>query len=75
MVPQSVEGLVKTPKLLFLDSGLLAALTALTKDRIVKDRTVLRALLEIFVANEILRLATWSDVRPNFHHYRDQDQD
>jgi predicted AAA+ superfamily ATPase len=70
-----LKRLVKTPKLFFLDSGLLAALTGLTKDRIAKDRTVVGALLETFVANEILRLATWSDVRPTFHHYRDKDQD
>jgi uncharacterized protein len=70
-----LKRLVKTPKLFFLDSGLLAALTGLTKDRIARDRSVLGALLETFVANEILRLATWSEVRPTFHHYRDKDQD
>jgi predicted AAA+ superfamily ATPase len=70
-----LKRLVKTPKLFFLDSGLLAALTGLTADRIVKDRSAVGALLETFVANEILRLTTWSEVRPTVHHYRDKDQD
>lgn len=70
-----LKRLVKTPKLFFLDSGLLAALTGLTVDRIAKDRSPFGALLETFVANEILRLATWSDVQLTFHHYRDKDQD
>jgi predicted AAA+ superfamily ATPase len=70
-----LKRLVKTPKLFFLDSGLLGALTGLTNDRIVRDRSVFGAVLETFVANEILRLATWSDARPTFHHYRDKDQD
>lgn len=47
----------------------------LTGRSLAKDRSVLGALLETFVANEVLRLATWSDVRPTFHHYRDKDQD
>ncbi len=70
-----LKRLVKTPKLVFLDSGLLAALTGLTADRIAKDRSAVGALLETFVANEILRLATWSEVRPIVHHYRDKDQE
>ena len=66
---------MKTPKLFFLDSGLLAALTGLTPERIARDRSAFGALLETFVANEILRIATWSDARPTFNHYRDKDQD
>jgi predicted AAA+ superfamily ATPase len=70
-----LKRLVKTPKLLFLDSGLLAALVGLTIDRIARDRSLFGSLLETFVANEILRLATWSDVQPTHHHYRNKDQD
>lgn len=32
-------------------------------------------MLETFVAGEILRLATWSEVQSTCHHYRDKDQD
>ena len=66
---------MKTPKLYFLDSGLLAALTGATADRIARDRSLFGALLETFVVGEILRLATWSDVQLRLHHYRDKDQD
>lgn len=38
--------LVKTPKLHFLDSGLLAALRNLSPERLRADRTALGALLE-----------------------------
>lgn len=47
----------------------------MTKDRITRDRALLDALPETFVANGILRLATRSDVGPTFHHYPDKDQD
>jgi predicted AAA+ superfamily ATPase len=70
-----LKRLVKTPKLLFLDSGLLAALIGLTMDRISRDRSLFGSLLETFVADEILRLATWSDIQSTYHHYRDKDQD
>lgn len=70
-----LKRLVKTPKLVFLDSGLLGALTGLTANRIVNDRSLFGALLETFVANEVLRLGTWSDIHLNFYHYRDKDQD
>lgn len=69
-----LKRLVKTPKLVFLDSGLLGALTGLTANRIVNDRSLFGALLETFVTNEALRLATWSDIHLNFYHYRDKDQ-
>lgn len=70
-----LKRLIKTPKLVFLDSGLLGALTGMTATRIDNDRSLFGALLETFVANEILRLGTWSDVHLNFYHYRDKDQD
>ncbi|MCW8280823.1 DUF4143 domain-containing protein, partial [Agrobacterium sp. InxBP2] len=66
---------VKTPKLLFLDSGLLASFVGMTIDRISSDRGLFGSLLETFVAGEILRLSTWSEVQPTCHHYRDKDQD
>jgi len=69
-----LKRLVKTPKLFFLDSGLLATLTGLTADRIARDRSLFGPLLETFVANEVMRLATWSNSEVTFHHYRDKDK-
>lgn len=70
-----LKRMVKTPKLHFLDSGLLAALTGVTAERIVQDRTLQGPLLETFVLAEILRLSTWNDRPLTLHHYRDKDQD
>jgi predicted AAA+ superfamily ATPase len=67
--------LVKTPKLHFLDSGLLAAMLGLTSEKIAKDRSRFGALLETFVFSEILKQIEWSDDSYSLHHYRDKDQD
>jgi hypothetical protein len=54
-----LKRLVKTPKLHFLDSGLLAATLGATAPRIAKDRTILGPLLEAFVFSEILKQAEY----------------
>ena len=68
-----LKRLIKSPKLHFLDSGLLSALKGLTLERIAKDRTAFGAPLETFVAAEILKIASWSDERCSFSHFRDKD--
>jgi hypothetical protein len=70
-----IKRLVKTPKLHFLDSGLLAALQSLTVEQIARDRTRFGALLETFVYGEIRKLTTWVDESYSITHYRDKDQD
>lgn len=67
--------LVKTAKIQFLDSGLLAALIGSTPARVAADRALLGPLLETFVAAEVLKLASWSDSAPTLHHFRDKAQD
>jgi predicted AAA+ superfamily ATPase len=69
-----LKRLVKTPKLHFLDSGLLAAMQGQTAERIAKDRTAFGALLETFVFSEVLRQTTWLDDSYTISHYRDKDQ-
>lgn len=66
--------LIKTPKLHFLDSGLLAALRDASPERLQADRTPFGALLETFVFAELLKLASWSDNRFEFFHFRDKDR-
>lgn len=66
--------LVKTPKLHFLDSGLLAALLGVTPERVTGDRTVLGVLLETFVFTEVLKMATLNERQIALFHYRDKDQ-
>jgi predicted AAA+ superfamily ATPase len=67
--------LVKTPKLHFLDSGLLSALLGATAERVAKDRSVLGTLLETFVFSEVLKQASWFGESCALYHYRDKDQD
>lgn len=66
--------LIKTPKLHFLDSGLLAALLGVTPDRVAVDRAVLGVLLETFVFTEVLKMATISERQVALYHYRDKDK-
>lgn len=66
--------LIKTPKLHFLDSGLLAALRELSPGSLAADRGAYGALLETFVFSEVLKLASWSGQRFSFSHYRDKEQ-
>lgn len=67
-----LKRLVKTPKLHFLDSGLLAALRNLSPARLQSDRTPFGALLETFVLGELLKIASWSGKRFGFYHFRDR---
>lgn len=68
-----LKRMVKTPKLHFLDSGLLAAARGLTFDRLKADREKFGALLESFVFSEVLKLMTASDLRLTAYHFRDRD--
>ena len=70
-----VSRLTKTPKLHFLDSGLLAALRGATAGQLHKDRTNYGPLLENFVVSEVLKLITWSDKRLRISHFRTKEQD
>lgn len=67
--------LIKTPKLHFLDSGLLATLREDEEESLRQDRSRFGALLESFVVSELLKLASWSERRVSFSHYRTKDQD
>lgn len=67
--------LVKTPKLHFVDTGLLASLREDDVETLRRDRTRFGALLESFVVSELLKLASWSERRLSFSHYRTKDQE
>ena len=69
----ALKRIVKTPKLHFLDSGLLAMARGLTFDRVKADRATFGALLESFVFSEVLKLMTGSDLRLTPYHFRDGD--
>jgi predicted AAA+ superfamily ATPase len=78
LVPWSnnrLSRLVKTPKLHFIDTGLLAALREDELARLSDDKTRFGALLESFVVSELMKLASWSERRVSFSHYRTKDLD
>lgn len=69
-----LKRVVSTPKLHFLDSGLLSALLSLSADRLRLDRQPLGPALEAFVFGELTKACAWSEARPTIYHYRDKDQ-
>lgn len=69
----AIKRVIKTPKLHFLDSGVLAVSRGLSSARVKVDRSVFGALLETFVFAEIMKLLTWSDLRLAPFHFRDQE--
>lgn len=70
----TLKRLIKTPKLHFLDSGLLAGLRNLSPEKVRADRALFGPLLETFVLSELQKVATWSDDRFEFFHFRDKDR-
>lgn len=66
--------LIKTPKLHFLDSGLLASLRGITGANVADQRKAFGAILESFVFAEISKLAGWDGDEYRFSHYRDKSQ-
>jgi predicted AAA+ superfamily ATPase len=66
--------IVKTPKLQFIDSGLLSALLDLSADEVANDRTRFGNVLETFVFGEILKHATTAEGDYRVLHYRDSDK-
>jgi hypothetical protein len=69
-----VKRLVKTPKLHFLDSGLLAASVGMTAARVGRDRSAFGPLVETFVYSEVLRQSEWFPETAGLYHFRDKDQ-
>ena len=68
-----LKRLVRTPKLHFLDSGLLAALLGTDTSDIARDRRKLEPLLQCFVHGELAKAIAQSDETTTISHYRDKD--
>lgn len=66
--------IVKTPKIQFLDSGLLSTLVGLTETSAARDRQLFGRVLESYVYSELLKQATWAERDYALHTYRDKDQ-
>ena len=55
--------IIKSPKLQFIDSGLLCSLLGLNEALLTRQRTQFGAVLESYVYGELLKLATWTEDR------------
>jgi predicted AAA+ superfamily ATPase len=66
--------IVKTPKLQFIDAGLLATLIDLGSNQARQDRSRFGHVLETFVYGELLKHTTTSDGDYRLLYYRDADQ-
>ena len=65
--------LVKTPKLHFIDSGLLTSMRGYSLARLRTDRSLLGPLLESFVFSELSKATAWAKESVLLFHYRDKD--
>ncbi len=63
--------LVRSPKLLFIDSGLAANLVGFEAERLIGDPDTLGPLLETFVGAEIIKLLSVYDGQAELMHFRD----
>jgi len=66
--------LVKTPKVVIGDTGLLCHLLGLDAARLQADDLMTGAALECFVAGELTKQIAWSKTQPELFHYRTHSQ-
>ena len=70
----ALKRIVRTPKLHFLDTALLAEASGLTFDKVKADRGTFGPLLESFVFAETLKLMTAANLQLWTYHFRDRDK-
>jgi len=64
--------LVKSPKLLITDTGLMASLTGIGRNRVEVEPNLFGRLLETFALNELIKQRTWSRTLPELFYMRSQ---
>lgn len=64
--------LMKTPKLFFTDTGLLASLLGLTWSRFQLEPTLAGMIVENFVVGELRKQTGWNERAANLFHFRTQ---
>jgi predicted AAA+ superfamily ATPase len=62
--------LIRSPKIMLNDTGLMAHLLGLDRKRLLADSPAIGPLLESFVAHELGKQITWSRLRPKLYYYR-----
>lgn len=63
--------LIKAPKTYLNDSGLACHLRGIDARALSADRNRAGAVVENFVAMELVKQISWSNIRPVLHHFRD----
>jgi predicted AAA+ superfamily ATPase len=63
---------IKSPKLILCDTGLVSFLLGANDNRFVMDRQLLGKVLENFVAMELIKQISWSEKHPSIFHFRTQ---
>lgn len=66
--------LVKAPKILLTDTGVLAALAGITPAQLEITPTAAGMVIENFVGMELIKLISWSQPRPQLFHFRTHDR-
>jgi hypothetical protein len=66
--------LIKSPKVHFIDTGLLCALRRITPSQLTNDPHLLGPCLENYIFCELKKQASWLDEPLYFFHYRDKDK-
>jgi predicted AAA+ superfamily ATPase len=61
---------VRHPKLILSDTGLLASLLGVDRERFARDAALMGPLIENFVAMELMKQLGWTRTRCALHHYR-----
>jgi uncharacterized protein len=64
--------LVKAPKIMLNDSGLISYLIGLSEEGLEAHQGISGSVLENFIAIELKKQATWSRVQPQIFHFRTQ---
>jgi uncharacterized protein len=62
--------LIKAPKHYLCDTGIMAWLQGVDRQRLSRDAMLRGMMMETFVLNELTTLASWSRDRIRIHHYR-----
>ena len=62
--------LVRSPKLLICDTGLISNLQGLSVERLTSEPVLAGPLLENFVAMELMKQSAWSRTQPRLFHFR-----
>ncbi|MDZ4168273.1 MAG: ATP-binding protein [Coriobacteriia bacterium] len=69
----TMKRLIKAPKLHVADTGIVTSALGMGVPELADDRSRYGRILESFVANELMRMASFDDEPTRFSHWRDKD--